>query len=125
MIAPGEDGCGQGAGDRGDTGAQVVGDRVCRSSRCRFILCHRDLTPSWTLAEDLAGVDPRAVAASSDRSSVYATAARLDPRCTGWAAVRGVAWYGQHRTSGNDHIAATSVAELIVTTAKSTALNYR
>lgn len=90
-----------------------------------FILCHGDLPPSWTIAEDLAGLDPRAVAATSNRSSVYAAAARLDPRCTGWAAVRGVAWYGQHRTSGNDHIAATSVAELIVTTAKSTALNYR
>ena len=90
-----------------------------------FILCHGDLPRSWTLAEDLAGLDPRAVAASSERSLVYATAARLDPRCTGWAAVAGVGWYGQHRTTGNDHIAATSVAELIVTTARSTALNYR
>lgn len=90
-----------------------------------FILCHGDLPQSWTLAEDLAGLDPRAVAASSDRSRVYATAARLDPRCTGWAAVAGVGRYGQHRTTGNDHIAATSVAQLIITTAKSSALNYR
>ncbi len=55
---------------------------------------------------------------------MYAIAARLEPRCTGWAAVRAVA-YGQHRTTANDHLAATTVAELIVATAKSTALNYR
>ena len=90
-----------------------------------FILCHGDLPQSWTLAEDLAKLDPRAVAASSDRSRVYAAAARLDPHCTGWAAIRAVAWYGQYRTSVNDQAAASSVAELIVATAKSTALNYR
>ena len=49
----------------------------------------------------------------------------LEPRCAGWAAVRGIAWYGQHRTTANDLLAATSVAQLIVATAKSTALNYR
>ena len=90
-----------------------------------FVLSHGDLPPSWTLAEDLAELDPRAVAATSQHTRVYAIAARLEPRCTGWAAVRGVAWYGQYRTTANDLLAATSVAELIVATAKSTALNYR
>ncbi|GIM90110.1 hypothetical protein [Paractinoplanes toevensis] len=62
-----------------------------------FVLCHGDLLTSWTLAEDLAKL-PRTLAATSDRSRVYAIAARLAPRCAGWAAVRAVAWYGQHRT---------------------------
>lgn len=88
-------------------------------------ICHGDLPPSWTLADDLAALDRGALAACSERSSAFVTAALRDRRCVGWAAIRAVAWYGQHRTNEANDTAAASVAELIAATARSTALDYR
>lgn len=88
------------------------------------MLCHGDVTESWTLADDLAALDPHAVSSTSDSIVPYIDGTRLvADEVAGWLVVNAVAWYGRQRSDAHDNLAADNAAAYVIDIAARGALD--